>query len=105
MRKAERAASAEGVVSADGANLLSRRYETVLQLGLWESAAMLLCAILFVVWFRRMHRLADETAYPPSATLGWATWSWFVPVAQLWSPFRITRALYEATREVDARPP
>jgi hypothetical protein len=55
------------------------------------------CAILFVVWFFRMRRDAgllapDRFRNGP----GWAIASWFVPVGNLWMPYRVAVDMWGA---------
>lgn len=70
-------------------------YRTAGQL---QSVTFLACAIVFVLWFHRMRRNAgllgpDRFRNGP----GWAIGSWFIPVANLWFPYRVAIDMWGAS--------
>ena len=68
-----------------------------------QALALLATAVVFIVWFRRVRLNAgvfDESLQPMKP--GWAIGSWFVPIANLWLPFRVARGVWEASARFDA---
>ncbi|MFJ5553311.1 DUF4328 domain-containing protein [Streptomyces sp. NPDC093225] len=58
--------------------------------GTLQSAATLVTGIVFIVWFHRVRTNAE--VFAPGADKrkrGWAIGGWFVPIANLWIPYRI----------------
>jgi hypothetical protein len=63
-----------------------------------QGATFLACAIGFIVWFFWMRRCAgllgpDRFRNGP----GWAVGCWFVPVANLWMPYRVAIDMWGAS--------
>ncbi|ANS68861.1 hypothetical protein SLINC_6637 [Streptomyces lincolnensis] len=61
------------------------------------------CAVLFVVWFFRMRRNAgllgpDRLRNGP----GWAIGAWFVPLGNLWMPYRVAVDMWGASSQLPA---
>lgn len=61
------------------------------------------CAVLFVVWFFRMRRNAgllgpDRLRNGP----GWAVGAWFVPLGNLWMPYRVAVDMWGASSQLPA---
>ncbi len=60
----------------------------------------IISAVTFIQWFRRayfnLHSKADELEYSE----GWAAGSWFVPIINLFRPYRIMNELYVETQEI-----
>jgi Domain of unknown function (DUF4328) len=52
--------------------------------------------VMFVVWFHRARINADGHGWPQRESPGWAIGAWFVPVANLWLPFRIMVDIWRA---------
>ncbi|MER5811987.1 DUF4328 domain-containing protein [Streptomyces sp. NPDC002033] len=65
--------------------------------GLFHDMAFSLCVLVFVLWFHRMRRCAGALA-PQGFTSGpgWAIGSWFVPLLNLWRPYRIAIEMWAA---------
>ncbi|WP_299539545.1 DUF4328 domain-containing protein [uncultured Streptomyces sp.] len=65
----------------------------------FRGTAYVLCAGAFVAWFFRLRRYLGRVA--PQAFdrgPGWAIGSWFVPVLNLWMPYRIAVQMWTAPR-------
>lgn len=62
--------------------------------------ALLVTGIVFIAWFRRTRRNAEvfEAGVQPMGP-GWAVGGWFVPVANLWIPYRIARGIWAASAQ------
>ncbi|MFC9672864.1 MULTISPECIES: DUF4328 domain-containing protein [unclassified Streptomyces] len=56
-------------------------------------------AVVFIVWFRRV-RINAEVFLPEGHThsRGWATWGWFVPIANFFIPRRVAADIWNASR-------
>ncbi len=66
--------------------------------GVAQTAAFLATAVLFVIWFHRTRRNAE--VFEPGVQRmgpGWAVGGWFVPVANLWFPYRVASGIWEAS--------
>lgn len=59
--------------------------------------ALIISVVTFLQWFRRayynLHQISDQLKYAE----GWAVGSWFVPILNLYRPYRIMRELYYET--------
>ncbi|MEU9165960.1 DUF4328 domain-containing protein [Streptomyces sp. NPDC048424] len=56
----------------------------------FQGQAAIVCGIVFIAWFHRMYRNAVALAPDRLRTgTGWAIGAWFVPLFNLWQPFRI----------------
>lgn len=66
--------------------------------GAAQTAAFLATAVLFVIWFHRTRRNAEvfESGVQRMGP-GWAVGGWFVPVANLWFPYRVASGIWEAS--------
>ncbi|WP_409474502.1 DUF4328 domain-containing protein [Streptomyces sp. HC307] len=63
------------------------QYETA---GRIQVCAYAPCAVMFIVWFFRMRRSTGLMAPDRFRSgLGWAIGAWFIPIANLWMPYRI----------------
>jgi Domain of unknown function (DUF4328) len=56
------------------------------------------CVVSFLVWFRRSYRNlpaleAEGLEYSPGAAVGW----WFVPIGNVWKPFRVAVEIWKAS--------
>jgi hypothetical protein len=65
--------------------------------GMFQGTAYLACAVLFLCWFFRMRRTTglmapDQFRRGP----GWAVGTWFIPLANLWMPYRIAMEMWMA---------
>ncbi|GAA5604027.1 DUF4328 domain containing protein [Streptomyces griseus] len=66
--------------------------------GTVQTAAFLATAVLFIVWFHRTRRNAEIfEAGVQRMGPGWAVGGWFVPVANLWFPYRVAAGIWEAS--------
>ncbi|WP_079192826.1 DUF4328 domain-containing protein [Streptomyces sp. CB02460] len=68
----------------------------------FQAFALLATGIVFLVWFRRVRRNAE--VFDPSAHSmrpGWAIGSWFVPIGNLWLPFRVASGAWAASAPAD----
>ncbi|MGW1539295.1 DUF4328 domain-containing protein [Streptomyces sp. NPDC002309] len=75
-------------------------YRTAGQL---QGVTFLTCAIVFILWFHRMRQ--DTGALGPDRFRngpGWAIGSWFVPVANLWLPYRVAVDMWGASTRLPA---
>ncbi|MFE9631052.1 DUF4328 domain-containing protein [Streptomyces sp. NPDC006463] len=69
--------------------------------GGFQLLAMLGTATVFIIWFHRV-RTNGEVFRPDAFTLGrgWAIGAWFVPVGNLFLPFRVARQTWEASTQL-----
>ncbi|MCX4782537.1 DUF4328 domain-containing protein [Streptomyces sp. NBC_01264] len=68
--------------------------------GLAQDAAMLATAIVFLVWFHRVR--GNGQVFRPdgfSQSAGWAIGGWFVPIANLFLPYRTAREIWDASAQ------
>ncbi|MCM2387495.1 DUF4328 domain-containing protein [Streptomyces albipurpureus] len=88
-----------------------QEWDRVDALHLWaerlQYGAFPFCAILFIMWFHRMRRNAG--AFAPEQFRrgpGWAIGAWFIPLAQVWLPFRIAIDIWSASApsQADGKP-
>ncbi|MFJ6632523.1 DUF4328 domain-containing protein [Streptomyces sp. NPDC091376] len=59
--------------------------------GVIKTVTFLMCAIVFILWFRQMRENAE--LFAPDVhrkARHWAVWGWILPVVCLWFPRRIT---------------
>ncbi|GCD44781.1 DUF4328 domain-containing protein [Streptomyces paromomycinus] len=65
-----------------------------------QSTALLATGIVFLIWFYRS-RVNAEHCTRDVCTLGrgWAIGAWFIPVANLWLPFRVARETWQASTQ------
>jgi hypothetical protein len=86
-----------GYVSPEAAEANDNREQII---GIFCLIAFIISAITFIMWFRRayfnLHQKADSLLY----TEGWAAGSWFVPILNLYRPYRIMKELYVKTKEL-----
>ncbi|MGP4086691.1 DUF4328 domain-containing protein [Streptomyces sp. KR55] len=76
------------------------QYETA---GKIQVCAYAPCAVMFIVWFFRMRRSTgllapDRFRNGP----GWAIGAWFIPIANLWMPYRIALDMWGAASPLPA---
>ncbi|MFJ3087635.1 DUF4328 domain-containing protein [Streptomyces sp. NPDC086838] len=67
-----------------------------------QALTFLVCAVVFVVWFRRV-RLNAEVFDPRAHSMvpGWAIGAWFVPVGNFWLPYRVASGVWTASAPAD----
>jgi hypothetical protein len=79
----------------DAANVNDLREMIV---GIVYTAAYLVSVVLFILWFRgayyNLHTKLDYLSYSE----GWAAGAWFVPIINLYKPYKIMKELYEETK-------
>ncbi|WP_369779360.1 DUF4328 domain-containing protein [Streptomyces sp. R33] len=68
--------------------------------GVLQFVMLLATAVVFVIWFHRV-RVNGEIFRPDgfSQTRGWAIGSWFIPVGNLFLPFRIAKQIWVASTQ------
>ncbi|KOG76430.1 MULTISPECIES: DUF4328 domain-containing protein [Streptomyces] len=65
-----------------------------------QGTALVVTAIVFVVWFHRTRRNAEVFhAGVQRLGPGWAIGGWFVPIANLWIPYRVASGVWEASAQ------
>ncbi|WP_097868852.1 DUF4328 domain-containing protein [Streptomyces sp. rh34] len=66
--------------------------------GTVQTAAFVATGVLFIIWFHRTRRNAEvfESGVQRMGP-GWAVGGWFVPVANLWFPYRVASGIWEAS--------
>ncbi|WP_328494389.1 DUF4328 domain-containing protein [Streptomyces sp. NBC_00414] len=66
--------------------------------GIVQVTALVVAAVLFLVWFQRA-RVNAEVFNPFGHRMkrGWTCWSWFVPIVNLWFPRRIMEDVWDAS--------
>jgi len=81
-------------VSDDAINSSDMRVQfiAIVYLGVYVTSA-----IMFIRWFRRAYYNLHQVENRLSHTEGWASGGWFVPLANLWIPYRIMMELYDRT--------
>ncbi|MFC8711996.1 DUF4328 domain-containing protein [Streptomyces sp. NPDC057197] len=63
----------------------------------YQVVAFLPCAVAFIAWFHQMSRATGPLASGRFRFgTGWAVGGWFVPLANLWIPYRIAVDMWEA---------
>ncbi|MFB6518812.1 DUF4328 domain-containing protein [Streptomyces sp. NPDC056401] len=69
-------------------------------IGLAQSLILLATAVVFIVWFHRV-RCNAEVFRPDgfSQSAGWAIGGWFVPIANLFFPYRTARETWDASTQ------
>lgn len=86
-----------GDVTATTASSLESAYSLYERAGQVQVTTSLLCAVLFITWFFLMRRRTELLA--PNwfrKGPGWAIGAWFIPVANLWLPYRIASDMWNA---------
>ncbi|WP_307537245.1 DUF4328 domain-containing protein [Streptomyces sp. V3I8] len=66
--------------------------------GVVQTIAVVVAAVLFLVWFQRA-RVNAEVFDPFGHRMkrGWTCWGWFVPIVNLWFPRRIMEDVWTAS--------
>jgi hypothetical protein len=65
--------------------------------------ANIISAITFIMWFRRAYYNLHQHINYLQYSEGWAAGSWFVPIVNLYRPYRIMRELYVETAHLMRR--
>ncbi|MFF4900386.1 DUF4328 domain-containing protein [Streptomyces sp. NPDC001068] len=69
-----------------------------------QSVSLVSCAVVYLCWFQRVR--ANAQVFSPFGhrrSPGWAIGGWFVPVVNLWFPYRITVDIWDASSPWGAR--
>lgn len=82
------------VISMEAAEANDLREQIV---GYAYLAGLIVCGVLFIMWFRRAYYNLHQKVNRLSFTEGWAAGGWFVPFVNLARPFQIMKELYEET--------
>jgi hypothetical protein len=85
-----------GEISADTATANDTREQII---AILYMIAYFISAITFILWFRRAYYNLHLKVKYLSYTEGWAAGSWFVPIANLYRPYKIMREMYLVTKE------
>ncbi|MFI1416519.1 DUF4328 domain-containing protein [Streptomyces sp. NPDC020731] len=87
----------DGDATALTASSLDSAYSLYERAGQVQVSTSLLCAVLFVTWFFLMRRRTGLLA-PDRFRMGpgWAIGAWFIPVANLWLPYRVAVDMWGA---------
>lgn len=70
--------------------------------GVLQMLTFVATAVVFLVWLHRVRRNAE--VFDPSAHSlrpGWAIGGWFVPVGNLWLPYRVMSGVWSASAPLD----
>lgn len=92
----------EGLAADESLNIYTgpglRAQELYDRAGAAQTAAFLATGVLFIIWFHRTRRNAEvfESGVQRMGP-GWAVGGWFVPVANLWFPYRVASGIWEAS--------
>ncbi|WDG33491.1 DUF4328 domain-containing protein [Streptomyces sp. CA-278952] len=92
----------EGLAADESLNIYTgpglRAQELYDLAGTVQTAAFLATGVLFIIWFHRTRRNAEvfESGVQRMGP-GWAVGGWFVPVANLWFPYRVASGIWEAS--------
>jgi len=65
--------------------------------GVLTIGVSIISAVTFIMWFRRAYYNLHQTPIPLSYGEGWAAGAWFVPIMNLFVPYRIMKELYQKT--------
>ncbi|MFD7381930.1 DUF4328 domain-containing protein [Streptomyces anulatus] len=96
----------EGLAADESLNIYIdpglRAQELYDRAGSAQTAAFLATAVLFIIWFHRTRRNAEvfESGVQRMGP-GWAVGGWFVPIANLWFPYRVASGIWEASVRLD----
>lgn len=62
-----------------------------------------LTMVVLILWLRRARSNAEASGWPQRYRVAWAFWGWFVPVVNLWIPFRMMADVWRASLPEDSR--
>lgn len=86
---------------ANGRNLDMRQFYLVelisIVVTIVYGIVMILCAVFFIMWFRRAYYNLHQFRSNLSYSEGWAAGAWFVPIMNWFAPFKIMNDLYRNT--------
>ena len=85
------------IYSAEMANANDLRQQVIVILFV---ISYIISSVTFIMWFRRAYfNLHQKTGYLDYSE-GWASGAWFVPIVNLYRPYKIMRELYVETKEL-----
>jgi len=58
----------------------------------------ILCAVFFILWFRRAYYNLQAIGISTLHTDSWAAGSWFIPILNLYRPYQIMAEIWEQTQ-------
>ncbi|WP_308312775.1 DUF4328 domain-containing protein [Streptomyces sp. ISL-11] len=68
--------------------------------GVLQVVGNLAAAVVFIIWFHRVRTNADHFAQDMCTMgKGWAIGAWFVPVGNLWLPYRVATQTWDASAQ------
>ncbi|MGW5230961.1 DUF4328 domain-containing protein [Streptomyces nodosus] len=87
---------------------LTRADDLQLVGGVLQLTLLLATAAVFIIWFHQVRRNADFFA-PDSCEMktGWAIGAWFVPIGNMWLPYKVAGEVWNASTDgaAEARRP
>lgn len=86
-----------GDISIEAAESNDLREQAI---GIVYLIAFIISGVTFIQWFRRAYFNLHLKVNHLSHTEGWAAGSWFVPIINLYRPYRIMKELYKETNEL-----
>ncbi|MDR0516775.1 MAG: DUF4328 domain-containing protein [Fibromonadaceae bacterium] len=67
----------------------------------WISVIVFIVSVItFIRWFKRAYSNLHKKVNNLSYTAGWAVGSWFVPIINLYRPYKIMKELYLETKKI-----
>ncbi|MET9963568.1 DUF4328 domain-containing protein [Streptomyces sp. NPDC006326] len=93
-----RDAAAAPAAAADGTPLADVLASVA---GILQTLSLLATMVVFILWFHRV-RVNGEVMRPDAftRTRGWAIGGWFIPVGNLFIPFRIAKEIWAASTQL-----
>jgi len=88
------------IYTQDSGTLNSRFYIHSFIIGIISLSISIVSALTFIQWFRRAYWNLHQKIGSLSYTEGWAAGGWFVPILNLYVPYKIMVELYEKTDNV-----
>ena len=66
--------------------------------GLTGFVVFIICAIMFILWFRRSYYNIEQAGISIDRSESTAAWAWFVPIYNLYAPYQIMKEVWEKTQ-------
>ncbi|MET9296748.1 DUF4328 domain-containing protein [Streptomyces sp. NPDC003077] len=80
---------------------LNRADAMYMRVGIFQILGTLATAVVFIIWLHRVRTNAEIFAADMcSLGRGWAIGAWFVPIANLWLPYRVARESWDASTQM-----
>jgi len=86
-----------GEISSDTATANDSREQII---AILYMITYLISAITFILWFRRAYYNLHLKVKYLSYTEGWAAGCWFVPIVNLYRPYKIMREMYQKAKDL-----